>query len=113
MIMLVMVVTIMFIVLMTRYNLAGWTQLLKCASPIFHPQHQVINMLVCGIVFSLEFAIGYLVFESVYLVFLNVYLVIWSVSLVFKDCFWYLGVCFGYFRLYIRYLGFGKVYQVV
>jgi len=25
-----------------RYNLAGWTQLLKCASPIFHPQHQVI-----------------------------------------------------------------------
>ena len=58
-------------------------------------------MLVCGIVFSLEFAIGYLVFESVYLVFLNVYLVIWSVSLVFKDCFWYLGVCFGYFIDYI------------
>jgi len=25
-----------------RYNLTGWTQLLKCASPIFHPQHQVI-----------------------------------------------------------------------
>ena len=48
MIMLVMVVTIMFNVLMTRYNLTGWTQLLKCASPIFHPQHQVINVLVCG-----------------------------------------------------------------
>merc|ERR1711990_566659 len=42
MIMLVIVVTKMFIVLMTRYNLTGWTQLLKCASPIFHPQHQVI-----------------------------------------------------------------------
>ena len=51
MIMLVIVVTKMFIVLMTRYNLTGWTQLLKCASPIFHPQHQVINVLVCGIVF--------------------------------------------------------------
>ena len=51
MIMLVIVVTKMFIVLMTRYNLTGWTQLLKCASPIFHPQHQVINVLVCGIFF--------------------------------------------------------------
>ena len=40
-IMLVMLVTEILIVLMTRYNLAGWTQLLKCASPIFHPQHQV------------------------------------------------------------------------
>ena len=50
-IMLVMLVTEILIVLMTRYNLAGWTQLLKCASPIFHPQHQVINVLVCGIVF--------------------------------------------------------------
>ena len=65
-IMLVMLVTKMYTVLMTRYNLAGWTQLLKCASPIFHPQHQVINVLECGIVFSLKFAIGCLLFGSVY-----------------------------------------------
>ena len=56
--------------------------------------------------FSLDFAIGYVVFGSVYLVFVNVYSVFWSVPLVFRECFWY-------FRLYVRYLGFRKVYQVV
>ena len=49
MIMLVMLVTEILIVLMTRYNLAGWTQLLKCASPIFHPQHQVIKCWYSGV----------------------------------------------------------------
>ena len=58
--------------------------------------------------FSLDFAIGYVVFGSVHLVFVNVYSVFWSVSLVFRECFWYLRVCFGYFR---SYLGFGKCFR--
>ena len=42
-----MVMIMIMMVVVVRYNLAGWTQLLKCASPIFHPQHQVLLSLVC------------------------------------------------------------------
>ena len=48
-----MMVMMMMMMMMVRYNLAGWSQLLKCASPIFHPQHQVRTLISIIIVVSL------------------------------------------------------------